>query len=152
MFGVRNLRQLVSSWSGTHSRCTCAKFPKAVHDGGNSSFACIVYFSACRASDPWVGNAPSATFCWDLFLLFFVSVRSSCIIVPVDFFLCSPRAYRMAAYRQYTYWVYGRRLGKHVRHVVPACAVHAIRDTYPESDGSYTGFRHAEEENVYWPG
>ena len=87
------------------------------------------------------------------------SIQSWVVKVYYNVFvlLCSclghTRSYRLAAYRQYTYWVYQRRLGKHVRHVIPACAVKAIRDRYPEASGDYQGFHEADaEEEPFWPG
>ena len=58
------------------------------------------------------------------------------------------KTYRLAAYRQFTYWVHGH-LGKHVRRVVPACVITKIRDRFPEPDGRYVGF--LEAEGVVWP-
>ncbi|EDO32769.1 predicted protein [Nematostella vectensis] len=48
-------------------------------------------------------------------------------------------AYRLAAYRNFTWWSHGY-LGKKRRKAIPACAVGKIRETYPEASGIYTGF------------
>ncbi|KAM7291318.1 P2X purinoceptor 7 [Ixodes scapularis] len=47
--------------------------------------------------------------------------------------------YRFVAYRQFTRWMWGR-LGAGNRRVLPACAVHKIRKTFPSQ--RYTGFRY----------
>ena len=44
------------------------------------------------------------------------------------------RSPRWAAYRQFTWWVYGR-LDRRVRRVIPACASHRIRTQLPEQEG-----------------
>ena len=49
--------------------------------------------------------------------------------------------YRFAAYKSYTYWIYGK-LGRNNHRVVPACAVTAIRARFPE-DGRYEDFYEA---------
>ncbi|KAJ8048299.1 hypothetical protein HOLleu_00552 [Holothuria leucospilota] len=56
------------------------------------------------------------------------------------FYFPSCRTYRYAAYRMFTYWVYGK-LGQGVRKVVPACAVSKIRETFPDPNGVYVGFQ-----------
>ena len=49
---------------------------------------------------------------------------------------------RFSAYRQYTAWIdYFEILGR-CRVVIPSCAVRVIRETYPEPNGIYTGFKH----------
>ena len=53
------------------------------------------------------------------------------------------RSYRLAAYRQFTNWMYNF-LGKGNRRVVPACVVNAIRLKFPEPDNVYVGFKAAE--------
>ena len=58
------------------------------------------------------------------------------------------RTLRLAAYRQFTWWI-NTKLGKSVRLVIPSCAVWKIRDTYPEQDGNYVGFKDAEDENDF---
>jgi len=55
--------------------------------------------------------------------------------------LCS--TWRLAAYRQFTWWAHGS-LGKKRRRVIPACVVKTIRETFPEDDGDYVGFKEAE--------
>lgn len=52
------------------------------------------------------------------------------------------RTYRLSAYRQFVVWIYGH-LGKYNRIVVPACAVHVIRQNYEEQTGHYVGFAEA---------
>ncbi|CAH3148908.1 unnamed protein product [Pocillopora meandrina] len=55
------------------------------------------------------------------------------------------RTWRLAAYRQFTWWAHGV-LGKNRRRIVPACVVTAIRKTFPEESGNYVGFREADLE------
>lgn len=55
------------------------------------------------------------------------------------------RTWRLAAYRQFTWWVHGV-LGKRRRRVIPACVVQAIRKEFPEESGQYAGFREADME------
>lgn len=52
----------------------------------------------------------------------------------------STRAFRKAAYRQYTLAKYGR-LGKGNRRVCPSCVVLKIRKLYPSVTGVYMGYR-----------
>ena len=53
-------------------------------------------------------------------------------------------SYRYAVYRQYTWWVNGRRLGKFQRRRIPACVVHEILDSYPERrTEDYHGFQYS---------
>ena len=54
--------------------------------------------------------------------------------------------YRLAAYRQFTYWIH-TRLGRAVRRVIPACAVNQIRLAYPEPSGQYTGYQEPLDNN-----
>ena len=49
-----------------------------------------------------------------------------------------------AAYRQYMWWVHNR-LGRHIRRVIPSCAVSRIRAQFEEEDGCYTGFKGDDE-------
>ena len=50
------------------------------------------------------------------------------------------RSYRYyAAYRQFTWWA-RVKLGRHMRRLIPSCAVHKIRQMFPEEDGVYFGF------------
>lgn len=53
------------------------------------------------------------------------------------------RTWRLAAYRQFTWWVHGI-LGKKRRRAIPSCVVHAIRKRFPEESGDYVGFKEAE--------
>ncbi|XP_069133573.1 uncharacterized protein [Argopecten irradians] len=46
---------------------------------------------------------------------------------------------RYIAYRQFVRWCWGW-LGRHVRVILPACAVSSIRNTFPAADGQYHGF------------
>jgi len=48
--------------------------------------------------------------------------------------------YRYLAYRRLCYTVW-HRLGHRIRRVLPCCTVVAIRNTFPSSDGIYTGFK-----------
>jgi len=48
------------------------------------------------------------------------------------------RKYRYTAYRQLIRWCYGY-LGRQIRVVIPACAVHKIRDTF--NSNQYHGFQ-----------
>ena len=50
------------------------------------------------------------------------------------------RAYRYAAYRQFTWWMHGW-LGKRVRRVIPSCAVNLIRNSFPELNNIYIGYK-----------
>ena len=58
------------------------------------------------------------------------------------------------SYRQFTWWVHGY-LGRHHRISIPACAVAAIRQQFPEADPSlYKGFEPVDEEDsqLLYPG
>ncbi|XP_065062658.1 P2X purinoceptor 7-like [Rhopilema esculentum] len=46
--------------------------------------------------------------------------------------------FRHVAYRQFVRWIW-RRLGKHVRKVIPSCSVAKIRAKFPSE--TYTGFK-----------
>jgi len=50
------------------------------------------------------------------------------------------RTFRLAAYRQFTWWTHNR-LGHRVRRVIPSCVVLAIRRKFPAVEGHYVGFR-----------
>jgi len=53
------------------------------------------------------------------------------------------------AYRAFVSWMMqGKRLGKGVRVVIPACVVSCIRNRFPSPDGQYTGFEHSS--NFVW--
>ena len=56
-----------------------------------------------------------------------------------------PRTWRLATYRQFTWWAHGA-LGKKNRRVIPACVVKAIQHEFPEETGQYAGFKEAELE------
>ena len=49
------------------------------------------------------------------------------------------RTYRYSSYRQFTWWVHNR-LGRHVRRIIPSCAINRIRAEFEEDDGNYTCF------------
>ena len=55
------------------------------------------------------------------------------------------KSYRFAGYKQYTWWVH-QRLGKGVRRVIPSCALWAIRNQYPSSDGNYKPFEEKKDD------
>ena len=92
---------------------------------------------------------------WVIALFFFVFLARR--IVPPSmysvniFYLCLfcffnfPRTWRLAAYRQFTWWAHGA-LGKKNRRVIPACVVKAIRHEFPDETGQYAGFKEAELE------
>ena len=60
------------------------------------------------------------------------------------------RKWRLAAYRQFTWWVHGV-LGKKNRRVISACVVNAIRREFPEESGYYEGFKAPELDLNYVP-
>ena len=60
-------------------------------------------------------------------------------------FIYFPRTWRLAAYRQFTWWAHGA-LGKKNRRVIPACVVKAIRQEFPDETGQYARFKEAELE------
>ena len=92
---------------------------------------------------------------WVVALFFFVFLARR--IVPPSmysvniFYLCLfcffnfPRTWRLAAYRQFTWWAHGA-LRKKNRRVIPACVVKAIRHEFPDETGQYAGFKEAELE------
>jgi hypothetical protein len=51
---------------------------------------------------------------------------------------------RYSSYRMFVSWSHGH-LGKGIRRVIPSCVVRTIRESYPEADGQYTGFRVTED-------
>ena len=53
------------------------------------------------------------------------------------------RSLRLAAYRAFVYWVWGK-LGHKNRRPIPACVVKSIREAYPEPSGVYEGFHEAD--------
>ncbi|XP_065130928.1 P2X purinoceptor 7-like [Paramisgurnus dabryanus] len=54
--------------------------------------------------------------------------------------LSTQRCYRYLAYRSFVSWCWGF-LGRRVRVVIPSCVVLRIRREFPETTGSYVGFR-----------
>ena len=66
-------------------------------------------------------------------------VRFEYFHVPVP-----QRTWRLAAYRQFTWWMH-TRLGCY-RRVIPVCAVNLIRQEYTEESGQHTGFQMAQED------
>ncbi|KAK7502897.1 hypothetical protein BaRGS_00005846 [Batillaria attramentaria] len=50
------------------------------------------------------------------------------------------RRHRYTAYRQLARFIW-QYLGRHIRVVLPACAVLTIRKAFPSADGTYTGFK-----------
>ncbi|XP_040191767.1 P2X purinoceptor 7-like [Rana temporaria] len=54
------------------------------------------------------------------------------------------RRLRKTAYRAFIGWIYGF-LGKANRKVIPACVVKAIREAFPDPDGSYVGFMYSDD-------
>lgn len=62
---------------------------------------------------------------------------------PLDHY--DNRVYRYAAYRSFTAYVHGR-LGQGIRKIIPACAVTAIRQTWPSENGIYRGYLNAPGE------
>ncbi|PIK61349.1 hypothetical protein BSL78_01707 [Apostichopus japonicus] len=54
------------------------------------------------------------------------------------------RKYRFIAYRAFTAWSHGR-LWKRNRCIIPACAVAAIRASFPGADGNYKGYQDISE-------
>ncbi|XP_064638314.1 uncharacterized protein LOC135494328 [Lineus longissimus] len=72
-------------------------------------------------------------------------VKRASLVEPI-----TERAYRLAAYRQFTWWIH-ERLGKKVRKVIPSCVVQLIRETFQDPNGQYTGFREADETETVYP-
>ena len=64
-------------------------------------------------------------------------------ILFVVYCLSLYRLLRLTAYSQFTYWTH-KRLGRHVRMVIPSCVVFSIRRTFPEEGEVYVGFREHE--------
>ena len=55
------------------------------------------------------------------------------------------RLLRYLAYREFTRWVHGF-YGRHMRRVIPACVVKAIRRAFPKADNEqYEGFSYADD-------
>lgn len=70
--------------------------------------------------------------------ILFVIKKLQAVMQTLCYIFC--RSLRYAAYRQFTWWKHGY-LGKSVRRVIPACVVQTIRCTFPDPNGSYTGFK-----------
>ena len=73
--------------------------------------------------------------------MYSVNILYLCLFCFFNF----PRTWRLAAYRQFTWWAHGA-LGKKNRRVIPACVVKAIRHEFPDETGQYAGFKEAELE------
>jgi len=68
-----------------------------------------------------------------------------------DTFLFMCRTFRLAAYRQFTWWTH-KRLGRRIRRAIPSCVVVAIRKKFPDEQGHYVGHREVDEhENAAYP-
>ncbi|XP_050399978.2 P2X purinoceptor 7-like [Patella vulgata] len=52
--------------------------------------------------------------------------------------------YRYIAYRRFTRWIW-HILGKKNRKVIPSCVVNKIRETFPSSSETYTGFKYPDD-------
>uniref|UniRef100_A0A9J8DH01 P2X purinoreceptor 7 intracellular domain-containing protein n=2 Tax=Cyprinus carpio TaxID=7962 RepID=A0A9J8DH01_CYPCA len=48
--------------------------------------------------------------------------------------------YRHLAYKNFVRWCWGY-LGRHIRVVIPSCAVTRIREQFPDNTGTYSGFQ-----------
>ena len=46
------------------------------------------------------------------------------------------RAWRLACYRQFTYWIH-QKLGRKVSRIVPACVTKIIHETFRSQDRQY---------------
>jgi hypothetical protein len=57
-----------------------------------------------------------------------------------DYIAKNHAALRFAAYRNFIFWAF-RKLGKRSRREIPACALHAIRTTFPDDHGQYVEHR-----------
>ena len=73
----------------------------------------------------------------------------SCCLVQM-FSYTSPlhfRELRYAAYRQFTWWLYGK-LGRSHRRIIPACVVHHIRTRFPKAPHEeYEGY-HSDDDDT----
>ena len=58
-------------------------------------------------------------------------------------FLLFFRAWRIACYRQFTYWIH-QKLGRKVSRIVPACVTKIIHETFRSQDRQYRGFMFAD--------
>jgi hypothetical protein len=56
---------------------------------------------------------------------------------------------RHQAYTQFSMWVHNK-LGRGVRRVVPACAVHLVHKAYPDARGQYHGFDDGLSDDSDW--
>lgn len=59
----------------------------------------------------------------------------------------SNKSFRHAAYVQYVRLFYGR-LGANRRLILPACVVTKVRNTFPETDGIYVGFKRSPDGDI----
>ena len=61
------------------------------------------------------------------------------LLLHANYTIAFYRRLRYTAYRQLTRWCW-HYLSKHMRVVLPSCAVNLIRRTFPSEGGNYTGF------------
>jgi hypothetical protein len=60
------------------------------------------------------------------------------------------RIWRHVAYKQFVYWINSWvTLGKNNRKVIPSCVVHVIRETFPDEENNYTGFKRSQATNGF---
>jgi hypothetical protein len=58
------------------------------------------------------------------------------------------RTLRLAAYRQFTWWIHSK-LGRKVRRVIPACVVATIRAAFSEESEMYVGYKDGDTADDY---
>ncbi|XP_066917037.1 uncharacterized protein [Clytia hemisphaerica] len=56
--------------------------------------------------------------------------------------------WRYAGYRQFAWWVH-KRLGKHIRRVIPSCTICRIRAEFEDPNANYTQFE-GEDADAEW--